>query len=238
LVQLVPRSQLTEEDRIEERSRRRVQGKPEEVQAEFLEKLNQSKFLENQKNQKKASQTFWRTPFNDCGYIKSYDCDTETARHVPKARHVRLTIGKGLKSIPTVAGLVTMIALLLWAVMPIHRFYHRLAQPPSLQVDWIQPPSIVWVLTIMSLLVLSGLLLTLYYRLIGRNIGAKIDIRFRRAEHSANDDWTRYIVQTSLVKEEADEALKEKPHKGWLTEMIEGNRKAIREHKTKPEGEN
>src|SRR5215212_5434146 len=116
-VQLVPRMQLKEEEKIEQRSRTVVPGKPEVIQATFIEKLKEQK----------ANQRYEVARFKRSGHIKSYHCDTETARHVPKARHVRLTIGARLMNTTTVIGIMTMIALLLWAVMPIHRLYHRLA---------------------------------------------------------------------------------------------------------------
>jgi hypothetical protein len=135
---------------------------------------------------------------------------------VPTARHVRLTIGKGLASITTVVGSVTLILLGLWAFGPIYRIYHRLAQPSHIWVEWMQQPHIVWVLTGVSLLVLLVLLFMIYYRLIGKKIGAKIDIKFQRPQQAADGGRTSYTVATSLE----ETSLGKGPYK-WLMDWVD-----------------
>ncbi|MDQ3236132.1 MAG: hypothetical protein M3Q54_01175, partial [Actinomycetota bacterium] len=67
------------------------------------------------------------------------------------------------------------------------------------------------------LALLLMLILVPYDYLIGKNIGDKIDIRFRPAEQPAENSRTMYIVQTSeraALKDETDE-----PHE-WLRKML------------------
>ena len=109
---------------------------------------------------------------------------------------------------------------------------NRLAQPPSIAVEWMQPPNVVMFLTVVSILVLLVLLFMSYYYPIGRNVGAKFDIRFRPAkrpanERPANGDWTRYIVQSSLDEKAYD----------WWDNMLPPKSKRIDEDETKPDTE-
>jgi hypothetical protein len=207
LVQLVPSRQLKEEERIEEvfRSEPPVPGEPKQIQNRFLANLEE--LLDEQKFFKGKVANFLN-PFKGHRRIKSYHCHTETFRQELKSRHVRVTIRGTLNTqavITTVVGLATMLGLLLWAVMPIQRFLHKF-------LGFI-PPSIVAVLTVVLLALLLMLILVPYDYLIGKNIGAKIDIRFRPAESKR----TMYIVQTSeraALKDETDE-----PHE-WLRKML------------------
>jgi hypothetical protein len=226
LVLLVPLEQLKEEERIERRETVHVRGTPEEIRSKFLEVL---------KKRENATKTFWRrlwkTPFYvfyDRWRIKRYHYHTEPAGHVFKARNVRLTIGKGLRSITAVVGNVTLILLLIWATIPIYSSYHRLAQPPHITVTWIQAPGIVMVLTVGSLLVLLLLLSTPYYSFIGKDMGGKIDISFLSASQAADGALTTYIVESSLDREEALKPLRD---------MLREAAAAVEKNKTKPEGE-
>ncbi len=232
LVQLVPSRQLKEEERIEEifRSEPPVPGKPKQIQDRFL--VNLEELMDEQKffNCRVAN---FLNPFKGHRRIKSYHCHTETFRQVLKSRHVRVTIREALHIqavITTVVGLATMVVLLLWAVMPIQQFYYEL---PGLI-----PPSIVAILTVVSLAVLLMLILVPYDHLIGKNIGAKIDIRFRPAEQPANQpaesDWTRYIVQTS---ERAALEDKTSHNYEWLRRMLKEGKEAKPEVRTKPDRE-
>jgi hypothetical protein len=212
LVLLVPLRQLKEEERIEQVDSGDLAGTPEQLHEHFRAKLEKRKLILKS----------WRPHFKERGLVKRYHYHAEGAGYIPKSRHVRLTIGKGLRSITPVAGIVTMIALLLWAAMPIYRFYDRAAQPPG----------IVMILTLVSLLFLLVLLYMLYYYFIGRNIGAKIDISFRLASQAADGDWTRYSVQTSLDKDE-------ETYQWWkeiLKEMVDEKGRAKPEDRKKPAG--
>jgi hypothetical protein len=195
LVVLVPSRQLKEEGKI---ARQKIvqQGADYSLRGTLEEVL--TSFIADLKKKRNKDLTFLRTPFYDHGLIKSYHCHTEATDDVLKARHVRLTIGKGLRSITTVVGILTLIFLGLWALAPIYRIYHRLAQPSHISVEWMQQPHIVMVLTVVSLLGLCGMLFATYYRLIGRNIGSKIDIKFQGSNQTADGECTSYIVETSL----------------------------------------
>lgn len=234
MVQLVPSRQLKAEERIEEvfRSKPPEPGKPKQIQDRFL--ANLKKRMDEQKFFKGERAHFNR--FNPCkGHrrIKSYHCHTETFRQALKSRHVRVTIREACNTqavITTVVGFATMLGLLLWAVMPIQWFFHRLLG--------LIPPSIVVVLTVVLLALLLMLILVPYDYLIGKNIGDKIDIRFRPAEQPAENSRTMYIVQTSeraTLKDKTDKTYE------WLRKMLKERQEEKPEDRTKPDrddGEN
>jgi hypothetical protein len=220
LVLLVPLRQLKEEVRIEKVYDKRLSDTPEHLQKQFLKKLRE----------RKPNPKLWRLPhIQDRGLIKRYHYHTETDRYRPISKDVRLTIGEGLRNITTVVGVVTVIALPSWAAWPIYSVFERL----------IQQPGIVLVLTVALALALLVLLSILYYHFIGRNIGAKIDIIFRRPSQANHSYGTRAIVQTSLGKsddEKSDDELFSKSDDELLTEIVEEiveEMNAITEHKTK-----
>jgi hypothetical protein len=220
LVLLVPLRQLKEEVRIEQVYDKRLSGTPEHLQKQLVEKLRE----------RKPKPKPWRPPhIQDRGLIKRYHFHTESDRYRPISKDVRLTIGEGLRNITTVVGVVTVIALPSWAAWPIYSVCERL----------IQQPGIVLVLTVALALVLLVLLSILYYYFIGRNIGAKIDIIFRRPSQANHSYGTRAIVQTSLGKsddEKSDDELFSKSDDELLTEIVEEiveEMNAITEHKTK-----
>jgi hypothetical protein len=228
LVLLVPLRQLKEEVRIEKVYDKRLSDTPEHLQKQFLKKLRE----------RKPNPKLWRLPhIQDRGLIKRYHYHTETDRYRPISKDVRLTIGEGLRNITTVVGVVTVIALPSWAAWPIYSVFERL----------IQQPGIVLVLTVALALALLVLLSILYYHFIGRNIGAKIDIIFRRPSQANHSYGTRAIVQTSLGKSndeksddelfsKSDDELFSKSDDELLTEIVEEiveEMNAITEHKTK-----
>jgi hypothetical protein len=213
LVLLVPLRQLKEEIRIEQVYDKRLSGTPEHLQKKLLKKLKE----------RKPNPKFWRPPpIKDRGLIKRYHFHTETEKYVPISRDVRLTIGEGLWNITAVVGIVTMIALPSWAAIPIYGIYGSLGQ---------QPGTVKVLLTVVSVLILLVLLSIPYYHFIGRNIGAKIDIIFRRPSQATDSYGTRAIVQTSLGKSED-----EKSDDELLTEIVEEiveEMNVIAENKTK-----
>jgi hypothetical protein len=211
LVLLVPLRQLKEEEKIEQVYDERLPGTPEDLLEDFLKKLKKLK-------DRRPNPKVWRpSRIQDRGLIKRYHCHTETERYVPISRDVRLTIGDGLKNITAVVGTVTMIALSLWAAMQLYSVFDSL----------VHQPGTVKVLTVGSFLVMLVLLFILYYYFIGRNLGAKIDIIFRRRLQATDSYCTRTIVQTSLGKGDYE----------WLTEILE-EIKAIAADKTKLDREN
>ena len=222
LVLLVPLRQLKEEVGIEKVYDKRLSGTPAHLQKLLLEKLRVRVRKPNPKR--------WRPPhIQDRGLIKRYHFHTETDRYRPISKDVRLTIGEGLRNITTVVGVVTVIALPSWATWPIYSVCELL----------IQQPGIVLVLTVALALVLLVLLSILYYYFIGRNIGAKIDIIFRRPSQANHSYGTRAIVQTSVGKsddENSDDELFSKSDDELLTEIVDeivDEMNAITEHKTK-----
>ena len=197
LVLLVPLRQLKEEEMIEQVYDETMQGTPECLQKQLLEKLK-----DLQPNPKS-----WRPPhFKERDCIKRYHHHTETDRYLPISKDVRLTIGEGLWNITTVVGVVTMIASLLLAAMLIYSVCARLIQQLGIVLD----------LTVVSAFVFLVLLFILYYYFIGRNIGAKMDIIFRHSSQAADSACTRSIVQTSL----------DETRYKWLTEILEEMRKS------------
>src|SRR5829696_5346731 len=218
LVLLVPLRQLKEEVRIEQVYDKRLSGTPEYLQKQLLKKLKEQK----------PTPKSWRPPrIQDRGLIKRYHFHTETENYVPISRDVRLTIGEGLWNITVVVGIVAMIALPSWAAMPIHSIYDdSLVQ---------QPGTVKVLLTVVSVLILLVLLSIPYYYFIGRNIGAKIDIIFRRPSQANDSYGTRAIVQSSLGKSDdelfsksddelfskSDDELFSKSDDELLTEIVE-----------------
>jgi len=220
LVQLVPDRQLKEEERIKQIFRSKpVRCKPDDLQKLFLNKVKPT-FRKKVWPQVGAFFYSKVKAFFRRGHITREDYHTETSRHVSKPQHVRLTISEGLTQnmTTTMVGLATMLVLLLWAVMSIQRFYQEFTLLPDTS------DTSVIIFTLLSLGVLLVLLVILYYRLVGKNIGAKIDIRFRPAKqpadsHWADSHWARYIVQTSL--EPADyEWLSKTANYEWLSKMV------------------
>lgn len=226
LVQLLPDRQLKEEERLEQVFRSKpVQNKPEEIQDRFLKNLAALQRDRNPNTFQKVLQKVFGgvpfkgiAPFTGLGCIKSYHCHTETSRHESKARHVRLTMKEVRKDlhthdvITTAVGVLTWAGLLLWAVMPLQRLYMN---PGGLRPTDPLPVSIALVL---SLGALSVVLVALYYHLVGRNIGPKVDIRIRPDKETSESKETLYIVQTSLAIENA--TLDEMPE-AWLKTMLE-----------------
>jgi len=223
LVQLVPSRQLKEEERIEQIFRSKpVRCKPEMLQNLFRNKVKPP-FLDKMKPPQKKKLELSDVmdflgskvkAFYGRGHITREDYHTETFGHVSKPQHVRLTISEGLykNKVATLVGLATMLGLLLWAVMPIQRFYQEFTPLPD---------TFVMILTVYSLDILLVLLVILYYRFVGKNIGAKVDIRFRPANQPGESPRTRYIVQTSLKRNEWEEDEKDEKDETyeWLRKI-------------------
>jgi hypothetical protein len=178
-----------------------LQGTPEVLQEKLKEKIGNRKDL--QLNPKS-----WRPlRFRDKGLIKRYNYHTGTEKYWPISKDVRLTIGEGLTNSTMWVGILTIMTFSLWTALPIY----------SLS-DWVlQPAGIVVVLTVVLPLFFLALLFILYYYFVGRNLGPKIDIIFRRSSQAAEGAYTRAIVQTSLDKE----------HYQWLTENVLNDMKPI-----------
>ena len=157
-------------------------------------------------------------PFTGLGHIKSYHSHTETSRLKSKARHVRLTVKEDRRRLPTHGaittwvGVVTLAGLLIWAIMPLQRLFTK---PGGVEPTEPLPMSIILVFSVVAL---SGGLVALYYHLVGKNIGPKIDIRIRPEGEPPEDPRTLYIVQTSLALKEAT---LDKVPEAYLKTMLE-----------------